>query len=98
MTEITVALDWTPNTIHSGILLSMRLGYYSVDYVKVNLISPHVDNYSTTPAQLLVSGRADIAFVPKESIISYALNEEGMPRWVLHLWLGLGSCVSQGWQ
>lgn len=48
--EITVALDWTPNTNHVGFYAARALGKYRQFGLSVKFISPHSDNYQTTPA------------------------------------------------
>lgn len=71
MENIRVALDWTPNTIHSGLFLARAKGYYKSEGLDVSLISPAADNYSVTPAKKLLADQADIAIAPSESIVSY---------------------------
>jgi ABC-type nitrate/sulfonate/bicarbonate transport system substrate-binding protein len=70
-TTIRVALDWTPNTIHSGLYLSLAKGLYSKAGLDVQLISPDA-SYTQTPAKLLESRSADLAICPSESCIAYA--------------------------
>lgn len=40
LTEITVVLDWTPNTNHTGLYVAQQLGYYEDFGLKVNIIQP----------------------------------------------------------
>lgn len=68
--SVTVALDWTPNTNHTGFYVARARGYYKEADLDVNFLSPHVDAYKTTPASHLVDGKATFATVPSESIIS----------------------------
>lgn len=72
MTNINLALDWTPNTIHIGILAALSQGFYKKEGIALNLLDPADDNYATTPAKKVLSGTADIAICPSESIIAYA--------------------------
>jgi len=68
---IRVALDWTPNTIHSGLFLAQSNGFYSGAGIDVHLLQP--DNlYSKTPAKKLEEGEVDLAICPSESVIAYA--------------------------
>lgn len=38
--EVTVVLDWTPNTNHAGLYLAEEMGYFSDAGLKVNIIQP----------------------------------------------------------
>lgn len=56
--QVTVALDWTPNTNHIGAFVSERLGWYRDAGLKVKFIP-----YASTQPELLVSRRrADFGF------------------------------------
>ncbi|KAK5936837.1 hypothetical protein PMZ80_010956 [Knufia obscura] len=79
-TPIRVALDWTPNTIHSGLFLAHAKNLYSDAGLDVQLLPPD-PSYSTTPAKRLEAGEADLAICPSESIIAYA--ESAKPNFQL---------------
>ncbi|KAK6436621.1 hypothetical protein LTR95_007191 [Oleoguttula sp. CCFEE 5521] len=70
---IRIALDWTPNTLHTGLLLALSHSLYpnASPPLAVTLISPDLSNY-TTPAKQVEQGTADLAVVPSESVIAYA--------------------------
>lgn len=70
-TTVRVALDWTPNTIHSGLFIALKQGLYSSAGLDVQLLSPGPD-YSRTPAKRLEAGEVDLAICPSESCIAYA--------------------------
>lgn len=72
-TTIRVALDWTPNTIHTGLYIALKKGFYSNLGLDVELLTPDSE-YTTTPAKLLVNGSVDLAICPSETIIAYAEN------------------------
>lgn len=38
--EVTVVLDWTPNTNHTGLYVAQMMGYYEDFGLKVNIIQP----------------------------------------------------------
>mgnify|MGYP003302281117 CR=1 FL=1 len=40
LTEITVCLDWTPNTNHTGFFVADKLGYYEDAGFKVSIVQP----------------------------------------------------------
>ena len=71
MEQLTLALDWTPNTIHTGFFVALEKGFYSDVQLEVRLRSPQIDNYESTPARLLASKEVDFAIAPSESVISY---------------------------
>ena len=68
---IKVALDWTPNTVHSGLFLARDKGFYADVGLEVELLSPG-EGYSITPAKRVEKGEADLCICPSESCIAYA--------------------------
>lgn len=74
---IRIALDWTPNTIHSGLFLAKEKGIYAKHHLNVELLPPDAQ-YTKTPAKRLESGEVDLAICPSESCIAY--NETGKMR------------------
>ncbi|USW50044.1 Putative NMT1/THI5 family protein [Septoria linicola] len=76
-TKLRVALDWTPNTIHSGLYLALAKGIYQKHGLDVELLPPDAQ-YSKTPAKRLEAGEVDLAICPSESCIAY--NERGKMR------------------
>lgn len=71
MQQVTVALDWTPNTNHTGFYVARNNGYYKDAGIDVTISSPHTDDYKATPASRLIDGSATFACTPSETIISY---------------------------
>jgi len=69
-TTLTLALDWTPNTNHTGFFVAQSLGYYKDLGLNVRIVDPSIDNYATTPAKKLDLGEVDFAIAPSESAIS----------------------------
>ncbi len=72
---IRLALDWTPNTNHTGFYIALAKGYYQRAGLDVQISLPDADDYQTTPAKQVAQGEADLAIAPSESIISYQLNK-----------------------
>ena len=70
MPTLSIALDWTPNTNHTGFFVAQELGYYTTSGVELHIISPANDKYATTPAKKLELGEVDFAVAPFESVIS----------------------------
>lgn len=71
--DVTVALDWTPNTNHVGFYVAKALGYYKKAGLSVNFISPHQDDYGSTPASKVAKKSATFALAPSETVLSYHL-------------------------
>lgn len=69
-TIIKIALDWTPNTIHTGLYLALEAGFYTSRGLDVQLLPPDA-SYSKTPAKRLEDGEVDLAICPSESCIAY---------------------------
>ena len=74
MKKLRLALDWTPNTNHTGFFVSQEKGFYSDAGIELDILSPLDDNYSTTPAKKLELGDTDLAIAPTESLISYRIK------------------------
>ncbi|TKA21752.1 hypothetical protein B0A50_08779 [Salinomyces thailandicus] len=69
-TTIKVALDWTPNTIHTGLYIAQQTGLYAQRNLDVHLLPPDA-SYTSTPAKRLEAGEVDLAICPSESCIAY---------------------------
>jgi ABC-type nitrate/sulfonate/bicarbonate transport system substrate-binding protein len=61
---VRIALDWTPNTNHSGIFLAEERGYFADESLIVNVQEPG----PTVSLQLVASGRADFAVSMQEYV------------------------------
>lgn len=77
---IRIALDWTPNTVHTGLYLAASQSYYSSAGLDVQLLPPD-PTYALTPAKRLEKGDVDLTICPSESCIAYA--ESGKSRFRL---------------
>jgi ABC-type nitrate/sulfonate/bicarbonate transport system substrate-binding protein len=56
--SVTIALDWTPNTNHTGIYVARELGYYRAAGIDVKIL-PYAN---TAPETLVSHGKADFGF------------------------------------
>lgn len=70
MKTITLALDWTPNVNHIGILVAKELGYYTELGIDLEIVSPLTDNYQLTPGKKLELDLATFVLAPFETVIS----------------------------
>jgi ABC-type nitrate/sulfonate/bicarbonate transport system substrate-binding protein len=66
---MTLALDWTPNTNHTGIYVALKEGWYADEGIDLKLL-PYSANIS--PDVLVSSGKADVGISSTESIVSDA--------------------------
>lgn len=41
--EVTLCLDWTPNTNHTGFYVADKLGYYEAEGIKIKIVQPPED-------------------------------------------------------
>jgi len=76
MQTIELALDWTPNTNHTGFYVALAEGYYDNRGLDVSIRSPAEDDYETTPAKQVATGEATLAIAPSESVISYQTHPD----------------------
>ena len=63
--QVTLALDWTPNTNHSGIFVALQKGYYQQNGIDLKL-TPY--SSSVYPEQLVASGKAEFGISFPESV------------------------------
>jgi len=76
MATIDLALDWTPNTNHTGFYVATAKGYYDEAGIDVAIHSPGDTGYESTPAKQVATGEATVAVAPSESAISYHTHPE----------------------
>jgi len=96
-TKIRVALDWTPNTNHTGFYVALYQKLYAKANLEVEFILPQAAAAEgLTPARLVATGKADLAVGPSESAISFATTEPDKPRLcaVAALLQGSTSCIA----
>ncbi|HLY29652.1 MAG TPA: ABC transporter substrate-binding protein, partial [Ktedonobacterales bacterium] len=72
--HISLALDWTPNTNHSGIYVAQRLGYYRQNGIDLSL-TPY--SSSVAPEELVATGKADFAVSFPEAVTTF--RAQGLP-------------------
>lgn len=66
---LSLALDWTPNTNHTGIYVALARGWYKDVGVNVVLL-PY--SSSVTPDQLVYAGKADLGISSTEQVVADA--------------------------
>ena len=70
MKTIRIALDWTPNINHIGIIMAKELGFYTDLGIDLEILNPITDDYKVTPGKKLELDIADFAIAPFETVIS----------------------------
>ncbi len=61
---VRVALDWTPNTNHTGLLVARDRGFYEAEGVELRLVEPG----PTVALQLVAVGQADFGISSQEYV------------------------------
>src|SRR5713226_2914021 len=69
LTTMTLALDWTPNTNHTGIYVALAQSWYRAEGIDLKLL-PYSSNVS--PDVLVSSGKADVGISSTEGIVADA--------------------------
>ena len=60
--KVTVLLDWTPNTNHTGVYVAQKRGYYKEQGLDVEIVQPSEGG----AAQLVAAGQAEFGFSYQE--------------------------------
>ncbi len=73
LTHMTLALDWTPNTNHTGIYVALAKGWYLDQGIDLQLL-PY--SSSVNPDTLVSTGKADVGISSTESVVAdYAVGQ-----------------------
>lgn len=72
---ITVVLDWTPNTNHTGIFVARAKGFFEEEGLKVEVVQPPEDGAET----LVASGKAQFGVSFQDSLAPAFAGDEPMP-------------------
>lgn len=73
--EITIVLDWAPNTNHTGLYIAQSNGYYEEAGLSVSIVQPPEDG---APA-LVASGKADFGIDFQESLAMALSSSSPLP-------------------
>lgn len=75
---IRLALDWTPNVLHAGILLAEQAEWFEEEGIYLKWDSPEIDNYTKKPIFRLLEGEVDFAVGPSEHLFAFAADSTGV--------------------
>ncbi|MBQ5777749.1 MAG: ABC transporter substrate-binding protein, partial [Oscillospiraceae bacterium] len=73
--NITVVLDWTPNTNHTGIFTAIENGYFEEAGLNVEVVQPPADGAET----LVASGKAQFGVSFQDSLAPAFIGESKLP-------------------
>ncbi|MDQ6693421.1 MAG: ABC transporter substrate-binding protein [Chloroflexota bacterium] len=65
--KVRFALDWTPNTNHTGIYVALQKGWYAEQGIDLQIL-PYSD--ANTPDTLVATGQADFGISFEESVVT----------------------------
>src|SRR5581483_9808359 len=69
LTSMSLALDWTPNTNHTGIYVALAQKWYQAEGIDLHLL-PY--SASVSPDVLVATGKADVGISSTEGIVADA--------------------------
>ena len=72
---ITIVLDWTPNTNHTGIFVAQAKGYFEDAGLKVNIVQPPEDGAVT----LVASSKAQFGVSFQDSLAPAFVGDAALP-------------------
>lgn len=75
MKTITVVLDWTPNTNHTGMYVAKQKGYYKKYHLNVKFVQPPKDGAE----QLVASGKAQIGISAQDTFAGAIARRDPLP-------------------
>lgn len=75
LTEITMVLDWTPNTNHTGLYVAQEKGYFKGAGLKVSIVQPP-DNGAT---DLVASGGAQFGIDFQDTLAAAFSSDSPLP-------------------
>ncbi len=73
--SVKIALDWIPNTNHTGLYVALEKGYYAENGLNVSILEPPEDG----AVPLMASGNADFAISYQEEIAAALSSDTPLP-------------------
>ncbi|WP_455539461.1 ABC transporter substrate-binding protein [Terrisporobacter sp.] len=73
--KVTVVLDWTPNTNHTGLYVALDKGYYKEQGLDVEIIQPSDGSAST----LVATGKGDFGVSYQEDVTYAKTSDDPLP-------------------
>ncbi|MGL5327754.1 MAG: ABC transporter substrate-binding protein [Peptostreptococcaceae bacterium] len=73
--KVTMVLDWTPNTNHTGLYVALENGYYEEQGLDVEIVQPPEGGAAT----LVATGKADFGISYQEEMTFAKTSEDPLP-------------------
>lgn len=73
--DITVCLDWTPNTNHTGLYVAVAKGFYADAGLNVSIVQPPEDGATA----LVAANQAEFGVTVQDSLASAFAREDPLP-------------------
>lgn len=75
LTELTMVLDWTPNTEHTGLYVAMEKGYFEKEGLDVTIVEPPEDGATG----MVASGEAEFGIGFQNELAENFSNDNQLP-------------------
>ena len=75
LTPVTICLDWTPNTNHTGLYVAQKMGYYEEAGLEVEIL-PAPEGGSSA---LVAAGGADFGIDAQDTLAPAFVGEDALP-------------------
>ena len=72
LTDVTICLDWTPNTNHTGLYVAAAKGYYEDAGLNVSIVQPPEDGATA----ICAAGQVEFAVTVQDSLASAFAGED----------------------
>lgn len=73
--DVTMVLDWTPNTNHTGLYVALENGYFKDEGLNVKIVQP----LEGSAATLVATGKADFGISYQEEVTYAKTSEDPLP-------------------
>lgn len=73
--DVTMVLDWTPNTNHTGLYVALENGYFKDEGLNVKIVQPSEGGAAT----LVATGKADFGISYQEEVTYAKTSEDPLP-------------------
>lgn len=75
LTKVSIVLDWTPNTNHTGLYVAQKMGYYEEAGLEVEIL-PAPEGGSSA---LVAAGGADFGIDAQDTLAPAFVGEDALP-------------------
>ena len=77
--ELSIALDWTPNTNHTGLYVAQAKGFYRTRGLTLRIISRDDKEAPVSPAVGVCNGTCTFGMVPSDVVLSHHCDKAKVP-------------------